>query len=135
MRRAALVVAALGLLVWSGCATAITGFPTSIGTDRAIVEGKVVNDIGILIEYWAEYGPTQAYGFETAHEFAGTGAYDLQTVRPRIEGLQRATTYHYRVCAQDTEQKGGPSCGEDRRFTTQSVGCGETVTADVRSDR
>lgn len=96
------------------------------------MSGKVINDKGILIEYWAQYGPTTAYGLETEHEQAGVGAYELATVSPRITGLQRATTYHFRVCAQDESQGGGPRCGEDARFTTQSAGCGETVTSDIK---
>lgn len=85
-----------------------------------------------MIEFWAEYGPTQAYGSETPHEFITTSYYELQTVFPRIAGLQRSTSYHYRVCAQDTSQRGGPGCGEDRTFTTQSAGCGATLTSDIR---
>jgi hypothetical protein len=56
----------------------------------------------------------------------------LVTVRPTIDGLQRATTYHYRLCASDAQQKGGPGCGQDQQFTTQSAGCGETVTTAVK---
>jgi hypothetical protein len=123
------VVAALAC---TGCATGITGPPTTIAEDGAVVSGKVINDVGVQIEYWAEYGPTDAYGFETDHEQITTGDYELQTVFPRIQGLQRSTTYHYRICAQDSEQVGGPSCGQDARFTTQRVGCGETVTEDVK---
>lgn len=130
--RALTALSALVLVACSGCATAVTGFPTSIAEDRATVAGKVVNDIGVLIEYWAQYGPTQAYGSETPHEFIGTPDYEVQSVFPRIAGLQRSTSYHYRVCARDTAQQGGPGCGEDRTFTTQSAGCGDTLTADLR---
>jgi len=49
-----------------------------------------------------------------------------------ITGLQRSTTYHYRVCAQDSQQKGGPGCGEDEQFTTVNVDCEDTITADLR---
>jgi hypothetical protein len=49
-----------------------------------------------------------------------------------LEGLTRSTVYHYRLCAEDSQQQGGPGCGEDRHFKTQSFACGETVTADVR---
>jgi hypothetical protein len=132
VRRLVLRGAALVMLACSACATAVTGSPTSISDDRATVAGQVINDVGILIEYWAEYGSTTAYGSETAHEFIGTPDYTLQSVSVRIEGLQPSTSYHYRVCAQDTSQQGGPGCGEDRRFTTQSVGCGDTLTADLR---
>jgi hypothetical protein len=123
---------ALVALGCSGCATAVTGPPTSISDDRATVSGQVINDIGILIEFWAQYGPTQDYGFETPHEFVGTSGHELVSVFPRITGLRRSTLYHYRVCARDTDQRGGPRCGEDRTFTTQSAGCNDTLTADIR---
>ncbi|HEX3277419.1 MAG TPA: right-handed parallel beta-helix repeat-containing protein [Thermoleophilaceae bacterium] len=54
------------------------------------------------------------------------------TVRGTIPGLQRATVYHYRLCAQDSAQQGGPGCGADKQFTTQTYGCGETVTTSFR---
>lgn len=46
MRRLVLGGAVLALLVWSGCADALTGPPTSISDDRATVSGQVINDIG-----------------------------------------------------------------------------------------
>jgi hypothetical protein len=92
----------------------------------------VISDTGGAVEYWVQYGPTAAYGSETPHQTVDAAPGTLVTVRPSIEGLQRATTYHYRLCASDSQQKGGPGCGMDQQFTTQSVGCGETVTTDVR---
>jgi Right handed beta helix region len=54
------------------------------------------------------------------------------TVRGTIPGLQRATVYHYRLCAQDSQQQGGPGCAADKQFTTQTYGCGETVTSSFK---
>ena len=116
----------------SGCATAITSTPFTIGPDDAGIFGKVVSDTGGPVEYWAQFGPTTAYGSETAHQTVDVAPNTLVTVRVTIGGLQRATTYHYRLCARDSQQKGGPGCGQDRSFTTQSVGCEETVTTDVK---
>jgi hypothetical protein len=124
--------AAIIALTCSGCATAVTGPPTSISDDRATLSGQVINDIGVQIEFWAQYGPTKAYGSETPHEYITTSDYELQSVSIRVASLQRSTSYHYRVCARDTSQRGGPGCGEDRSFTTQSAGCGDTLTADLR---
>jgi parallel beta-helix repeat protein len=53
-------------------------------------------------------------------------------VHVAIAGLTRSTTYHFRICASDSQQTGGPGCGADRSFTTQSFACGEPVTTDVR---
>jgi parallel beta helix pectate lyase-like protein len=128
-----LTVLALGIVVaGSGCATAITSTPYTIAPDSAGVVGKVVSDTGGDVQYWAQYGPTTAYGSETPHQTVNVAKGALVTVRPAIDGLQRASTYHYRLCASDAQQKGGPGCGQDQQFTTQSAGCGETVTTDVK---
>jgi parallel beta-helix repeat protein len=92
----------------------------------------VVSDAGGQVEYWAQYGPTTGYGSETAHQTITVAQNAPVTVHVTISGLQRATTYHYRLCAQDGSQRGGPGCGADKQFTTQSYGCGDTVTTDVR---
>jgi Right handed beta helix region len=123
---------AAAALVCSGCATGLTGSPTSIAPDSALVLGKVVSDTGGEVEFWVEFGRTTAYGSETAHDTVTAAPNTLVTVGAQIDGLQRATLYHYRFCARDSQQRGGPGCGEDRRFTTQSAGCGETVTSDIR---
>src|SRR4051794_29100730 len=54
------------------------------------------------------------------------------TAGDQLTGLQRDTVYHYRVCASDSDQQGGPGCGEDRHFKTQPIACGETVTTNIR---
>jgi hypothetical protein len=48
-----------------------------------------------------------------------------------LAGLERSTAYHYRLCARDSAQSGGPGCGEDRTFTTPNVDCGDVITQDV----
>jgi hypothetical protein len=83
------------------------------------------------VEYWAEFGPTTAYGSQTAHQSLSAAQGSLVSVSAAIQGLQRSTSYHFRFCAQDSSQKGGPGCGADRQFTTQPAGCGETVTTDI----
>jgi hypothetical protein len=121
----------LGTAVSSGCATGITGTPYGISGTRATVFGTVVSDAGGDVEYWVEYGTTTGYGSQTAHQ---TDTLAQNSPQPRllnIEGLQRSTTYHYRVCARDSQQKGGPGCGEDAQFTTVNVDCGDTITADL----
>jgi parallel beta-helix repeat protein len=115
-------------ILCSGCATGITSTPEWVGTGDATFPGKVVSDAGGQVEYWAQYGPTTAYGSQTAHQTVTVAKNALVTVHVTIPGLQRATTYHYRLCAQDSQQKGGPGCGADKQVTTQTYGCGETVT-------
>ena len=96
--------------------------------DSASIDGTVVSDAGGQVEYWVQFGPTSAYGSESAHQTIATAENTPTGVRASVDGLARSTTYHYRLCAQDGSQKGGPGCGEDHRFKTQSFACGETVT-------
>jgi len=111
---------------------ALTGDPISVDRDAANLAGKVVSDADGDIEFWVEYGPTKAYGSTSGHITTSVGANTLVSVEAPIFGLLPATAYHYRFCAADSTQQGGPGCGADRRLTTQSVGCGDTVTTDVR---
>ncbi len=120
-------------LAATGCATGVTGSPRDIGPEGANLGGRVVSDAGGAVEYWVQYGPTTAYGSSSPHQtIAAAPQNQLVDVTVELAGLQRSTAYHYRLCAQDSQQRGGPGCGPDRRFTTQAVGCGETVAADVR---
>jgi parallel beta-helix repeat protein len=116
-----------------GCATGETGSPSDVSESGATVGGRVVSDVGGAVEYWVRYGPTSAYGFESAHATV-TVVRDVPHPVSGIAlgGLSRSTTYHYRLCASDSRQTGGPRCGADRALTTQSFACGETVTTSVR---
>lgn len=122
----------LGATLSAGCATGMTGTPNGVSGTRAAVFGTVVTDVGGEVEYWVEYGTSTAYGSQTAHQTADVPKNSPRGVLVDIEGLQRSTAYHYRVCAQDSQQTGGPGCGEDRQFTTVNVDCGDTLTGDVR---
>jgi Right handed beta helix region len=132
MRRLALTGIAAAAIACTGCATGITGPQRLVSHDSAELTGEVVADTTGQIEYWFEYGPTQAYGSQSPHETATVEQGGRLQVGFKLQGLSRSTVYHYRVCAQDDSQQGGPGCGEDRTVKTQSFACGETVTADVR---
>lgn len=132
VRRLALAGAATVIFACTGCAAALTGDPISVDRDQANLAGKVVSDADGNVEYWVEYGPTKAYGTESGHITASVLANTLVSVEAPIFDLLPAATYHYRFCATDSTQRGGPLCGEDRRFTTQTVDCGDTLTTDVR---
>jgi parallel beta-helix repeat protein len=122
----------LGATLCAGCATGQTGTPYGVAGTGAAVFGTVVSDTGGQLEYWVEFGTTTAYGSETPHQTTNTQPNNPAGVLVSINGLQRATTYHYRVCARDSQQKGGPGCGEDKQFTTVNVDCGDPITADLR---
>jgi parallel beta-helix repeat protein len=116
----------------AGCATGQTGSTYGVAGTAAAVFGSVVSDTGGEVEYWVEYGTTTGYGSQTEHRTATVQQNAPRAVLVTIDGLQRSTTYHYRVCAQDSQQTGGPGCGEDQQFTTVNVDCEDTVTADLR---
>jgi Right handed beta helix region len=122
----------LGTTLYAGCATGQTGSPYGVAGTRAAVFGTLVSDTGGQAEYWVEYGTTTGYGSQTAHQTTTVQKNLPSGVLVQITGLQRSTTYHYRVCAQDSQQKGGPGCGEDKQFTTVNVDCGDTITADLQ---
>jgi hypothetical protein len=130
------LIAAIGVLAalaCTGCATGITTGQGLVTHDSAEIRGQVATDTAGSVEYWFEYGPTQAYGSSSPHEtWPNLQPGERGEVGFKLEGLSRSTTYHYRVCARDSTQKGGPGCGEDRTVKTQSFACGETVTTDVR---
>jgi parallel beta-helix repeat protein len=110
----------------------MTGSTWGVAGTGAAVFGTVVSDTGGEVEYWVEYGTSTGYGSQTPHHTATVQKNAPLGVLVRIDGLQRATTYHYRVCAQDSQQTGGPGCGEDKQFTTVNVDCDDTITADLR---
>jgi parallel beta-helix repeat protein len=119
-------------LLASGCAAAQTGNPHEVNATRADLSGSVTSDSGGQVEYWFEYGLTSAYDAQTAHASTTVAVNTPRQVSERVQDLQRSTTYHYRLCARDSQQTGAPGCGEDRAFTTANLECGDTVTEDVR---
>jgi Right handed beta helix region len=124
-------VAGLFAALCTGCATGVTDDPSIVTGTVAFVDGRVISDAGGDVEYWVEYGATTAYGSETEHNTVSVEPNQLRFVSRRIDGLQRSTTYRYRFCARDSQQQGGPGCGEDRQFTTVNVDCGDEITADL----
>jgi parallel beta-helix repeat protein len=118
-------------LVISGCATGLTGDAASVSGTKARLFGMVISNVGGPVEYWFQYGPTTGYGSESTHQTASsTQANQPQAVVADIAGLARSSTHHFRLCAQDSQQQGGPGCGEDRTFTTTNLACGDVITND-----
>jgi parallel beta-helix repeat protein len=133
MRRLALAGIAAAAIACTGCATGITGPQGLVSHNSAEIRGQVVTDTAGSVEYWFEYGRTAAYGSESPHmTWPNLQPGDRGEVGFKLEGLTRSTVYHYRVCAQDNSQQGGPGCGEDRTVKTQSFACGEPIITDVR---
>jgi hypothetical protein len=134
MRRLALIGIAGAAFACSGCATGLTGDPQSVtGTQARLFGGFVSTTGGNDVQYWVQWGTTAAYGSESTHM---TWPFEVQPNEPQtvvigIAGLQRDSTYHYRFCAEDSQQSGGPGCGPDKSFTTANVDCGDVITHDL----
>ena len=135
VRRVLASLALLAALACVGCARGETGKPFTVSGTQAHLDGRVGSNTGGTVEYWVQYGPTTAYGAESPHETIETEPNTPRDVFPILTGLQRDTGYHYRLCAQDLQQQGGPGCGEDRTFITSNLDCGEVITHDFRLSR
>jgi hypothetical protein len=81
-------------MLWSGCATGLTGGAFNTSGTKTRVSGDVISNAGGDVQYWFQYGKTTTYGSETTHDVAsGTQANQSQGVSAQITGLDRDTTY------------------------------------------
>ena len=95
---------------------AVTG-RASAGVNTAVLGGSV-NPNGFSTRYRFEFGPTAAYGYQTAAVSAGSGKSSISVTRT-LAALQSGQTYHYRIVAYSSQ---GTTVGSDATFTTQPVG-------------
>jgi hypothetical protein len=93
-----------------------TGAAQSVSYGTATLAG-LVNPHGSGTSYYFQYGPTKAYGAQTAIADAGAGTSTVK-VAIAVSGLQPLTTYHFRLIAVNA---GGAATGADRAFTTAKV--------------
>ncbi len=115
----AAVLAALALPAAAqaaGAPKANTGGAREIGYATATL-GGTVNANGNNTSYYFQYGPTKAYGSQTAIADAGAGTGNV-TVRLPISGLQPITVYHYRLVAVNSA---GVATGGDNAFKTERI--------------
>jgi hypothetical protein len=116
-----LTAAAALLPVHAGAAaqpqpTVSTGSAREVGYATAVLTGSVKPN-GKDTSYYFQYGPTRAYGGQTAIADAGAGVHTV-SVRLAVAGLQPLTVYHYRLVAVNAA---GPSIGSDATFLTTKV--------------
>lgn len=93
--------------------TVTTTSATAVGQTGATLRANV-NPHGLATTYDFQYGPTSAYGAQTAAHSAGSGTTG-KTVSAKVGGLTPGTTYHFRVVAANAD---GTSTGSDRTFNT-----------------
>ena len=123
-RRRTLAIGAAALLALAAPATAQavgapkanTGGTHEVSYASATLAGSV-NPNGANTSYYFQYGPTKAYGGQTAIADAGSGT-RLVNVRLGVGGLQPLTVYHYRLVAVNAN---GVATGGDNTFKTDKV--------------
>ena len=93
--------------------TATTGAASVVLSDGARLTGAVV-PAGVETTYQFQYGPSAAYGQQTALTVAGSGTSKVN-VGATIGGLAAGTSYHYRLVAISAD---GTTAGADAAFTT-----------------
>jgi hypothetical protein len=122
-----LAIAATGLLALAAPAgagaappalrpTVVTGPALAVSYGSATLSGWT-DPRGSNTTYYFQYGPTRAYGAQTALADAGAGIASVHVSVP-IAGLQPLTSYHYRLIAVNAA---GATTGSDRRFDTTKV--------------
>jgi hypothetical protein len=95
--------------VTTASATAVTGASATLNA--------TVDPNGKATSYAFQYGPTTAYGTQTAMTSAGSGT-AAASVHTVIKGLVSNTAYHFRVVATNAD---GTSVGADATVTTAAV--------------
>jgi hypothetical protein len=94
-------------------------------TPTSVVLNATVNPKGAATTYFFQYGTTVIYGALTPSTAVGSGNAGVH-VAAAITGLAPATTYHYRVVAQNSK---GLTRGKDRTFKTKRQPLGVTLAA------
>jgi hypothetical protein len=120
----------LALLVPAGAVAApakpvaTTGAAASIGESTVTLNGRV-NPNQAETTYFFQYGTTSLYGAQTPAASAGKGNRAVRVAVP-VGALAPATTYHYRLVAQNAK---GLVKGKNRRFKTRRQPLGVTLAA------
>jgi hypothetical protein len=120
----AIAAAAIAGVAFAGAAdaaaaaapTASTGHARQVSFGSAVLTGSV-NPRGADTSYYFQYGPTKAYGGQTAIADAGAGTHALG-VALAVAGLQPLTVYHFRLVAVSA---GGVGFGADKTLLTTAV--------------
>ena len=108
----------------AGAPAVTTGGVSDKATTQATLNGRV-NPNGAPTRYYFQFGPNRTYGGTTVVTDAGSGT-SPRKVSATITGLAPATTYHYRLIA---ENRFDIRRGEDRTFRTARVPLGLSLAA------
>jgi hypothetical protein len=129
--RGVLTAAVLAGALWAPAAQAAvtrpavtTGGVSNVAPTTAVLKGTV-NPNGAATTYFFQFGPTRLYGGQTTTAAAGKGTKGVRVSAPAA-GFAPATTYHYRLVAQNRK---GLTLGRDRTFKTAKQPLGVTLAA------
>ncbi len=129
--RGALGVAALVCALWAPAVAsaaekpvATTGGVANV-TPTTVVLNATINPKGAATSYFFQYGTTVIYGSLTPSASVGSGNKGVK-VAVAVGLLAPATTYHYRVVAQNSK---GLTRGKHRTFKTKRQPLGVTLAA------
>jgi hypothetical protein len=129
LRGTMLIAVALALLAPATASAASkpgarTGGAVSVTPSTATLNGRV-DPNNAETTYFFQIGTTSLYGADTAATPAGSGRHGMAVSVP-VGGLAPATTYHYRLVAQN---RFGLTKGADRTFRTRPQPLGVTLAA------
>jgi hypothetical protein len=129
--RGVLIAGGLVCALWMPAAAAAavkpvarTGGVANLTPTSVVLKGRV-SPKGAATTYLFQYGTTSLYGATTAWTAAGSGTTG-RAVAVAVGALAPATTYHYRLVAQNAE---GMTRGRDRTFRTRRQPLGVTLAA------
>jgi uncharacterized delta-60 repeat protein len=96
--------------------TIVSAYTTDVAASQATLRGTIIPN-GAATTYHFEYGPTPSYGTAVPipDGTAGSDSTQESFVAHAIAGLSPATTYHFRLVAQNAE---GTTSSGDQTFTT-----------------
>jgi hypothetical protein len=103
---------------------AYPGYVEQITASSAALKATI-NPRGSATEYYFQYGPTAAYGSQTAPASAGAGNQEVKLTQA-VTGLTPYTTYHFRVVASSAA---GTTDSADATFTTRKIPLSLTASA------
>jgi hypothetical protein len=96
----------------SSAPAVVTADATSLAPTSATLRGTVTPN-GLPTTWWFEYGTSTSYRWRTSAHGAGSGG-SAVAVASVVNGLRPATTYHFRLVAQNSS---GRAYGADRSFS------------------
>jgi hypothetical protein len=106
-----------------------TGAAREVGYNTATLTGTV-NPNGANASYYFQYGPTKAYGSQTAIADAGGGTHAVKAATA-VTGLLPLTVYHYRIVAVNST---GATLGSDNTLLTTKVPLSLAILASPAPD-